>query len=302
MKHSIEVSHLSKTYKNTKAIDDLSFHVKTGSLFAFLGPNGAGKSTTINILTTTMLADNGSVQIAGYQLGTQDNAIRHEIGVIFQESVLDSLLTVEENLKTRVAFYGGSRKNQKARVEEVIKMTHIEHLRHKTFGKCSGGERRKCDIARALLHMPSILFMDEPTTGLDPQTRKEIWTLLTTIQKEQNMTLFLTTHYMEEASTADFVVVLEKGKIKDQGTPNELKDKYSQDTLKLTSHSLTIEETLMEMKLPFIKRVDTYEIQLNHTLDSLPLIEVLREHILSFEVVKGTLDDAFITMLKGELE
>lgn len=300
MEHSIEVSHLSKTYKNTKAVDDLSFHVKKGSLFAFLGPNGAGKSTTINILTTTLLQDQGTVNIAGYILGRQDRMIRHEIGVIYQESVLDTLLTIEENLRTRVAFYGGTKKQQKDRVEEVIRMTHLEHLRHKPYGKCSGGERRKCDIARALLHMPTILFMDEPTTGLDPQTRKEIWTMLLQIQKEKNMTLFLTTHYMEEASSADYVVVLQKGKIKDQGTPNELKDKYSQDTLKLTTTAVEVEAYLLLHKVCFTKIVDTYEIPLQHTLEALPIIDALKGHLQSFEVYKGTLDDAFITMLKGE--
>lgn len=298
----IEVEGLHKSYGNIKAVNGLDFYVEKGKLFAFLGPNGAGKSTTIDIICTFLKPDSGTVTVDGFTLGKDDMEIRKIIGAVFQDGVLDELLTVEENLRARGGFYGLKGKKLKAAVENAAATTGITDLLKRPYGKLSGGQRRRCDIARALINTPKILFLDEPTTGLDPQTRKYVWDTITEIREKNDMTVFLTTHYMEEAACADYVIVIDRGEISAKGTPSELKEKYSNDRLVISSRKTAeIEQILKEKGLAFATVADMVTINLSSTLDSLPIIESCREFLESFEVIKGTMDDAFITITGKEI-
>ena len=246
----IEITNLKKSYGSVEAVKGIDFYVEEGSLFAFLGPNGAGKSTTINMVCTLLKPDSGSVIINGLTLGRDDKKIRQNIGVVFQDNVLDPLLTVKENLYVRGSFYGINGNKLKNAVENAAKVTEIENILNRPYGKLSGGQKRRADIARALVNTPKILFLDEPTTGLDPQTRKSVWDTIKELQKNNGMTVFLTTHYMEEAASADYVAVIDNGLISAKGTPAELREKYSNDSLYLTPSSKDeLERKLSEGKL-----------------------------------------------------
>ena len=298
----IEVEGLQKSYGSIQAVKGLDFYVEKGKLFAFLGPNGAGKSTTIDMICTFLKPDRGEVLVDGFKLGKQDTEIRKIIGAVFQDGLLDELLTVEENLKARGAFYGLKGKALKAAVKNTAEITGVSELLKRPYGKLSGGQRRRCDIARALINTPKILFLDEPTTGLDPQTRKNVWDTITDIQKKNNMTVFLTTHYMEEAACADYVIVIDKGEISARGTPSELKEKYSNDRLILSSHDISsIVDILEEKGIGYTLVSDTAVISLASTMDALPILELCKDYIESFEVVKGTMDDAFIAITGKEI-
>jgi len=213
LSHIINVSNLKKNYGNVKAVKGIDFHVNEGQLFAFLGPNGAGKTTTIDIICTLLKPDSGAVTVNGYTLGKQDDKIRKNIGIVFQDNLLDNLLTVKENLYTRGSFYGLSKKELLVAVEKAARAADVESFYNRPYGKISGGQRRRADIVRALVNTPKILFLDEPTTGLDPQTRKSVWDTIRNLQKGTGMTVFLTTHYMEEAAKADYVAVIDNGQI-----------------------------------------------------------------------------------------
>ena len=233
MKKIIEINNLYKSFGDVKAVQDLSFCVKEGELFAFLGVNGAGKSTTINIICGQLAKDSGTVIIDGSALESDVAGTKTKLGVVFQNSVLDQALSVKENLRSRAALYGITGEDFRKRLEELSKMLSFEDLLKRTVGKLSGGQRRRIDIARALLHRPKILILDEPTTGLDPQTRQIIWKVIDNLRKNENMTVFLTTHYMEEAADADYVVILDSGKLVASGTPLELKNQYTGDFITL---------------------------------------------------------------------
>ena len=233
MENIIEIEHLRKSFGSIKAVDDLSFSVKKGELFAFLGVNGAGKSTTISIICGQLKKDGGSVTVCGENTDNAAERILSKIGVVFQGSVLDKALTVKENLKSRAALYGINGDSFKKRLFELSETLDFTDLLNRSVGKLSGGQRRRIDVARALLHKPEILILDEPTTGLDPQTRVTLWRAIENLRKTENMTVFLTTHYMEEAADADYVVILDSGKISACGTPIELKNKYTGDFITL---------------------------------------------------------------------
>ena len=298
----IEVEGLHKAYGSIKAVNGLDFYVERGKLFAFLGPNGAGKSTTIDMICTFLKPDSGSVTVDGFTLGKQDTEIRKIIGAVFQDGLLDELLTVEENLKIRGGFYGLKGKKLKAAVAYTAETTGITEILKRPYGKLSGGQRRRCDIARALINTPKVLFLDEPTTGLDPQTRRYLWDTITEIRKKNDTTVFLTTHYMEEAACADYVIVIDKGVISARGTPSELKERYSNDRLVISSHKTAAISVILEAKgVAYTVLADTITVPLPTTLDALPIIESCREHIESFEVVKGTMDDAFIAITGKEI-
>ena len=229
MKNLIEISHLVKSFGDLKAVQDLSYRVKSGELFAFLGINGAGKSTTINIMCGQLPKDGGKVLINGIDIDSVPNGIKRSLGVVFQNSVLDKDLSVQDNLQSRAALYGIKGKEFKQRLLELAELLEFKDLLKRTVGKLSGGQRRRIDIARALLHNPKILILDEPTTGLDPQTRSMLWRVIEELRKKDGMTVFLTTHYMEEAADADYVVILDGGKIVAEGKPLELKNTYTGD-------------------------------------------------------------------------
>jgi multidrug/hemolysin transport system ATP-binding protein len=276
----IETENLRKTYGANEAVNDISFTVSEGELFSFLGTNGAGKSTTINILTTLIEKSGGNVHIGGFDTAKDANEIRKLIGIVFQESVLDNDLTVYENLCVRASLYD-SITDVKSAAEHSIKLTGIDYAnrRYKTL---SGGQRRRADIARALVHTPKILFLDEPTTGLDPKTRRDIWELIRNLQKENGTTVFLPTHYMEEAAESDNIVIIEKGEIRAEGTPVSLKEKYCNDRMKIT-----------------LKNGELIEKTLKRTIDAFRYIDDLRDKIENIEIINGTLDDVFLNLTGG---
>lgn len=302
MEKIIEVEHLSKSYKEVQAVRDISFYVEPGKLFAFLGPNGAGKSTTINAICTFLKPDGGMVRVNGYELGQQDQEIRDSIGVVFQESLLDDLLKVEENLEIRGSFYNLKGRALKDAVKKACRAVEIEELLKRPYGKLSGGQRRRTDIARALIHTPKILFLDEPTTGLDPQTRKNVWDTIKRLQKEQGMTVFLTTHYMEEAEDADYCVVVDKGTVAAKGTPFDLKEKYAKDKLALKpDNPEKVVELLKAKGIAFSKKAELLEIALQTTMEALPVLKMAEPYLEGFTVVKGSMDDVFLGITGKEM-
>ncbi len=296
MRSIIEVSNLTKTYNTSAAVKSISFSVKEGSLFAFLGTNGAGKSTTIEILCTLLKKSSGQVIINGFDLDQNNEGnIRKSIGVVFQQNLLDDRMTVEENILHRGKLYGLSAKELKDNYAFVTNYLQLEDIAHRSYKNLSGGQKRRADIARALIHRPKILFLDEPTTGLDPQTRQFVWKAVRQLQQDENMTVFLTTHYMEEAAVADYVVVIKLGEIVAQGSPDELKTTYAYDQLKLVFHNKVAGmDQLKQLPLPFHERNDIFTIQLEDTLASLSILKLLEENIKSFEVIKGSMDDVFL--------
>ena len=297
----IEVTGLNKRYGEVEAVRGIDFTVEAGNLFAFLGPNGAGKSTTIDILCTLLKPDAGEVIIDGHLLGKEDAAIRQQIGVVFQNGLLDQLLTVEENLTTRGSFYGLTSVKLKQAVTFASETSGVTEYFKRPYGKLSGGQKRRSDIARALVHMPKILFLDEPTTGLDPQTRKSVWSTIRKLQRESGMTVFLTTHYMEEAATADQVCVIDKGVITAQGTPGELREKYSRDRLLMyTEDPQPLLDALDAVGAHGHVRGGRVSVTLNKTTEAIPLINACQPYFDVFEVVLGSMDDAFIAIIGKE--
>ena len=302
MNKIIKVANLSKFYDSFEAVKNISFEVESGSLFAFLGPNGAGKSTTIDILATLITKNQGTIMINNYQLGKDDHQIRKVIGVVFQKSVLDDLLTVKENLETRGSFYNLKGTELKERIKEASKITQCDDFLNRPYGKLSGGQKRRADIARALINKPKILFLDEPTTGLDPQTRISVWNTIKTMQKESNMTVFLTTHYMEEAANADKITVINKGEIVAEGTPLELKQKYTKDILKIYNTDPNIINYLNNNAIPHTITKDKIQIEIETTNQAINILQELKESITSFEMIHGNMDDVFINIIGKEKE
>jgi len=291
------VSGLSKKFGKLEAVKDINFHVEEGALFSFLGANGAGKSTTISILLTLLKQDTGEVKVNGYTLGKQDDKIRQEIGVVFQDSILDPLLTVEENLKVRASFYGMSKEEKNKAIQRVTAITDLHSFLKRPYGKLSGGEKRRTDIARALIHTPSILILDEPTTGLDAGSRKNIWNTILQLQKETKMTVFLTTHYIEEAANSDYVVVMKAGEIIAKGTPEQLKNDYASDLLVITAvDEREMRSLLSEEKIEFKEEKSLFYVPLQDTKSAIPLLLNYADYISSFEVRKSSLDEVFIAI------
>jgi len=302
MKKIIEVHNLSKKYGNVEAVKNIDFYVEQGKLFAFLGPNGAGKSTTINILCTLLSYESGNIVIDDHILGKDNQYIREQIGIVFQESVLDPLLSVSENLIARGSFYNMKQKELLEAVDEAMRIVDISDLKNRHYDKLSGGQRRRVDIARALIHHPKILFLDEPTTGLDPQTRRNVWNTILKLQKDKGMTVFLTTHYMEEAAEADYVIVIDKGQIAAKGTPTELREKYSSDSIQIKPLDKQAAIAILnENKITFYESTDLLIVNLKSTVEAIPLLKLLQEQVVSFQVLNGTMDDAFIGITGKEI-
>lgn len=299
----IEITGLKKSFGALEAVKEIDFYVEKGSLFAFLGTNGAGKSTTIDMIGTLLKPDGGDVLIDGFILGKDDDKIRSILGTVFQDHVLDPLLTVKENLMVRGNFYYSNKADLMAAVDYAAQSTGVTEYLDRSYGKLSGGQKRRADIARALVSTPKILILDEPTTGLDPHTRQDVWQAIEQLQKEKNMTIFLTTHYMEEAAKADFVVIIDKGSIVAKGTPSQIKEQYSTDHLIIhTSHTAEIINILTDMGYTYDQQVDTITIQLGSTLQALPILEQCKDKIRGFQVVEGNMDDAFINITGGEIK
>ena len=291
MNHIIDIKNLNKSYGNLKAVNDLSFHVNEGELFAFLGVNGAGKSTTISIICGTLRKDAGKVIIDGDDIDEDMQKITSKLGVVFQNSVLDGLLSVRDNLYSRASLYKIYGKEAEARINELADLFDFKAYLNRAVGKLSGGERRRIDVARALIHKPKILILDEPTTGLDPQTRKLLWEVIEDIRKKEGMTVFLTTHYMEEATDADYVIILDSGKIVASGTPLELKNTYTGDYITIYN----VEETDVEkLQKPFEHIKDGYRIEVKNTEEARDLIVKYPQIFVDFEITKGKMDDVFL--------
>ena len=298
MRNIIEIEHLSKNFGDVKAVQDISFQVKEGELFAFLGVNGAGKSTTIGIICGQLKKDDGTVTINGQSLDGNMDKIKNEIGVVFQDSVLDKALSVRDNLQSRAALYGIKGNAFKKRLAELSELLEFGDLLKRPVGKLSGGQRRRIDIARALLNEPKILILDEPTTGLDPQTRKILWDVISTLRKEKNMTVFLTTHYMEEAADADYVVILDSGRISAQGTPLELKNTYTGDFITIYGVS---EEPVQALGRPYEAIRDAYRVSVPNTADATELIIKHADMFKDYEITKGKMDDVFLAVTGKKL-
>jgi multidrug/hemolysin transport system ATP-binding protein len=295
MDKAICVNSLYKSYGDFPAVKGISFDVEKGSFFAFLGPNGAGKSTTISIVCSLLPKDSGEITI----LGKDPEEARGEIGMVFQDNKLDQRLTVRENLEVRGALYGFQKAELSEKVRIALERSDSTEFADRMYSKLSGGQKRRAEIARAIVHDPKILMLDEPTSGLDPQTRKLIWNNIYGL-KEQGMTIFLTTHYMEEAADADDVVIINKGEIVAHGTPTVLKEKYSSDYLEvLPKDSSKLEEFLTEEGIEYAVRSDALRIPLENTMKAIPIIEKIEDYIESFEVRTGTLDDAFVNITGG---
>lgn len=294
----IEIDHLSKSFGDIRAVQDLSFQVREGELFAFLGVNGAGKSTTINILCGQLAKDGGSVRICGADPDREADRVKRSLGVVFQNSVLDKSLSVRDNLESRAALYGITGKAFSRRLEELSGLLELDNLLKRTVGKLSGGQRRRIDIARALLHQPRILILDEPTTGLDPQTRKLLWDAVSRMRREKSMTVFLTTHYMEEAADADYVVILDSGRIAAQGTPLTLKNTYTGDFI--TLYGVT-EEQVRGLGHPYEAIRDAYRVSVPDTAAATGLIVRNPDVFRDYEITKGRMDDVFLAVTGKKL-
>lgn len=334
MEQVIQVKGLKKHFGKVKAVDDISFSVERGELFGFLGINGAGKSTTINMLCTLFRPTAGEIRIGGNVLGREDEAIRRRIGVVYQNNCLDDRLTVRENLMVRGSLYEKDGRKLKEKTEQVCGRLRLEEALDRRFGMLSGGQKRKCEIARALLHTPEILFLDEPTTGLDPATRKTVWESLEKLRQE-GMTIFLTTHYMEEAAKCSHIAVMDGGKIREYGTPFSLKEKYSRDRLRLVARPEA--DVLLQAKLGELQgrreeeqkkipegisesgrkkgtegwqyslseqsgKEHLYDICLQDSMTAIPILKETEEFLEGFELVQGSMDDVFLSITGKNLE
>ena len=298
MKNIIEIDHLQKSFGDVHAVNVLSFRVKEGELFAFLGINGAGKSTTINIMCGQLAKDSGSISICDTDMDKDSDSVKRALGVVFQGSVLDRDLSVYDNLESRAALYGIRGAAFKARFAELSEMLDFADLRKRAVGRLSGGQRRRIDIARALLHRPKILILDEPTTGLDPQTRSTLWSVIGNLRKNEGLTVFLTTHYMEEAADADYVVILDHGKIAAEGTPLQLKNTYTGDFISLYGIS---ESDIKKLGAPYEAVGDAYRVAVPDTAAATALIMKYPELFRDYEIVKGKMDDVFLTVTGKKL-
>ena len=297
MESIIKVTNLKKYFNDIKAVDDISFQVEKGQLYGFLGVNGAGKSTTINILCTLLGKMDGEVSICGYQLGKEDEKIRRKIGVVFQDNSLDDRLTIKENLFIRGSLYYKTKKEINQNLDCVCEILKIGELLNRQFHKLSGGQRRRCEISRALMNAPEILFLDEPTTGLDPQTRQNVWDSIDTLRREKEMTVFLTTHYMEEAAKAQYIAIMEAGKLVAKGTPHSLKEKYASDLLKIyPKEKQHIFHYLLEKGCAYEEKSNHIQVNLPSTLYGLEILKDIQEDLSACEIIQGTMDDVFLNI------
>lgn len=295
----IKIQRLNKSFGDVHAVNNLSFRVKQGELFAFLGVNGAGKSTTISILCGSLKKDSGVVIINGKNIEKDMSSITRDLGVVFQNSVLDSFLSVKDNLFSRAVLYGIHGKKAKQRIDELAELLDFSDLMKRTVGKLSGGQRRRIDVARALLNNPKILILDEPTTGLDPQTRKTLWSVIAKCRNEFGMTVFLTTHYMEEAADADYVVILDKGQIAAEGTPLDLKNTYTGDFVTIYGVK---EYEVKSLKLPYEAQKNGFRITVKNTQEARNLVLANPAIFSDFEISKGKMDDVFLAVTGKKLK
>lgn len=293
----IKTEGLKKYYGEVHAVDGLDLSVEKGSLFGFLGVNGAGKSTTVNILSTLLTPTDGIAEVCGYSVTEKPDEIRRRIGVVYQENCLDALLTVEENLLTRASLYEPRAAARRERLREVISVLELSGLEKRRFGQLSGGQRRRCEIGAALMNNPELLFLDEPTTGLDPAARKNVWECMAKLRQQHGMTIFLTTHYMEEAAIADKITVIKKGRAVAEGTPFSLKEQYARDKLRLFALSPDrLRAALTAHGEDFSEAAGVFTVYLKSSLSAVEKLPLYRDMISGVEILQGTLDDVFLTL------
>lgn len=305
MESIIKVEGLKKYFKDVKAVDDISFQVEKGELFGFLGVNGAGKSTTINMLCTVFKPTAGKAELCGFEVGKDDEEIRKRIGVVYQNNCLDDRLTVKENLFTRGALYEKNTRKLTENIFRICEILELEDVYGRRFGKLSGGQKRRCEIARALVNAPEIMFLDEPTTGLDPATRKKVWESIARLREEEKMTIFLTTHYMEEAARASHIAIMDAGQIKEYGTPFSLKEAYAKDKLRLLPKAdkrQELETKLSNMQVVFKQKEEYLTMTVPESILALPILDEVKGLIGGFEMVQGSMDDVFLNVTGKNLE
>ncbi|EAF2799029.1 TPA: ABC transporter ATP-binding protein [Listeria monocytogenes] len=299
----IKLTNVVKKFGKVEAVKGINLEVEKGSLFAFLGENGAGKSTTLSMICTESEPTSGEIFIADEKLTFKNRkSFRQKLGVVFQENVLDDLLTVRENLYNRASLYGKTKAEITERLALVSSIMGIEDILNRRFEKLSGGQKRRAEIARAIMHDPEILLLDEPTTGLDPKTRVSVWKIIDYLREELGMTVFLTTHYLEEAKDADQLAVIHKGKIIAQGTPANIRSRFSVDKIFFYDAKVAELQTIIEkINLPFKVTKETMRVDvINQDVEILAILNQTAGLYGSFEVIKGNLDDAFISLIKEE--
>lgn len=300
----IQVKNLKKYFGDVKAVDNISFEVEQGELFGFLGINGAGKSTTINMLCTVLSPTGGEITVCGLRVGKENEKIRRRIGVVYQNNCLDGLLTVKENLMVRGALYEKNSKKLKENISKICEILELTEVYGRRYEKLSGGQKRRCEIARALVNAPKVMFLDEPTTGLDPATRKKVWQCLDRLRREEKMTIFLTTHYMEEAAKASHIAMIDGGVIKEYGTPFSLKETYAKDQLKLIPRQEAADELMAYLageKAVVRKQEEFLIVDLPGSMAALPILNKVKEWVNGFEVVQGSMDDVFLNVTGKKL-
>lgn len=306
-KPMIEVSDYTKKYGDFTAVDSISFSVDEGEIFGFVGPNGAGKSTTINTLCTILPKTSGKLFINGHDVSLEPAQVRSDIGVVFQDMTLDRKMTVEETLKMHCELYNVPRGEIKKRIDFALELAGLTEFKKATCGSLSGGMKRRIEIARGILHMPKVLFLDEPTTGLDPLSRKNIWEYILRLQKEQNITIFLTTHYMEEADVCSHMAIMQGGKITAMDTPEKLKQEYTRSILYITcSDEEAVAAQLKNAGFICEKRGNRLQIDTDSEKTAIAILDQIKEQISDFEFKHGTLNDVFLGVtsrqeLKGDL-
>ena len=300
--NSIEVKNFTKKFGDFIAVDNISFEVEEGSIFGFLGPNGAGKSTTINTLCTIQEKTSGDMKINGLDVSTQMAQVRNNIGIVFQEPTLDEKLTIEENLKLHCDFYNVPKKEVKSRIDFVLDLVDLEQRRNSPVKNLSGGMKRRAEIARGLVHFPKVLFLDEPTTGLDPQTRSNVWEYIYKLQKEKKITIFLTTHYMEEAEICNKIAIIDKGKIIAFDTPFNLKKQYTSTVMRLESDQPEVIVGFLDQHhMKYKKDGDFVMVNINDYDDFLKILSANKQYIKDLEVKKGSLNDVLLNITGKEI-
>ena len=299
MKNIIEINNLCKSFGELKAVQNLTLSVREGELFAFLGINGAGKSTTINIMCGQLSKDSGEIIIDGYNLDNRIDSVKNEIGIVFQSSVLDVNLSVYDNLESRAGLYGIVGTDFNKRLDELANILEFKDILKKPVRNLSGGQRRRIDIARALIHKPKILILDEPTTGLDPKTRKLLWNVISDFRKNENMTIFLTTHYMEEAVESDYIVIIDNGRTISEGTPHDLKNTYTQDYITIYGVN---EDDIRKLSPNYKVVKNGYRISISNTKEATDMILKNPELFVDYEITKGRMDDVFLAATGKDLE
>jgi ABC-2 type transport system ATP-binding protein len=292
---------LGRDYGSTRAVDELDLEVRAGEFFGFLGPNGAGKTTTIRMLTTLLRPSRGTANVAGFDIEAAPLEVRRRIGVVFQETTLDLDLTAEENLRYCSRLYGLSRRESAERIDEALALFRLEERRRDRVRTFSGGMRRALDLARGILHRPSILFLDEPTLGLDPVHRREIWTFLRHLCSESGTTMMLTTHYLEEADPCDRVAIVDQGRVVVAGTPQDLRRSLGLESVELVTATPEELRPLVEALTGLVPQSDDHGLTL-FTDDAGPVVDQLlplRNEALEIRVGRPSLEDVFVAVTRG---